>query len=101
MSASAARDGRCRGPKVVERSRRATAGRLRPICSPGRILHRHEMAARLRETLPDLTAAPSNLQKPASIAPRHRAVLAPGRSMAGIILLAVLGTIAYRLTTTA
>src|SRR5258706_12463873 len=59
------------------------------------------MAASLRETLPNLTAPPNTLHKPASIAPRHGAVLALGWRMAGFILLAVLGTVAYRLTTAA
>ena len=59
------------------------------------------MAARLRETLPDRTARPSTLQKPASIPRCCGAVLALGWSMAGIVLLAVLGTVAYRLTTAA
>jgi membrane associated rhomboid family serine protease len=59
------------------------------------------MAAHLRETLPALTAPPSTLNKPASIGSRSGAVLAHGWRMPGIILLAVLGTVAYRLTTAA
>src|SRR5260221_8847190 len=59
------------------------------------------MAAGLRETLPNLAAQPSTLRKPASIAPQCGAILALGWRMAGLILLAVLGTVAYRLTTAA